>query len=157
MSTDAILSAIQASPLSHWIAEADHLFTAGLQVIHIIGFILLLSSLLLMSLRLLRLVFVGQSATQVAAGMNRLLWLGLALAVATGLVMFVGAPKHYFYNPAFACKMVLLAAAVLVQSAIFNRIALRPDVSPTAIRFIVGLSLAAWFGVSLAGRSIGFV
>ncbi len=157
MSVDAILSAVQSTTLSHWVAQANHLFTAGLQFIHIIGFILLLASLALMSLRLLRLVFPEQSVSQVAAGMNRLMWLGLALAVASGAVMFLGAPKHYFYNPAFACKMVLLAVAVVVQIAAFNRIALRPNASRTAVRFAVGLSLAAWFGVSLAGRAIGFV
>ena len=157
MPIDAVLSAVQNSALSRWVAEADHLFTAGLQVIHIIGFILLLSSVSLMSLRLLGLVFVAQPLPQVAVGMRRLLWLGLALAVSTGAIMFVGAPRHYFYNPAFAAKMVLLLLAVIIQSAAFNRVALRPDLSPAALRLIVGLSLVAWFSVSLAGRAIGFI
>jgi hypothetical protein len=157
MSIDAVLTQIQGTVASHWIARANHLFMAGLQVIHVIGFILLLASLLLISLRLLGLVFTGQTIAQVARETTRLLWLGLALAVISGAIMFIGAPKHYFYNPAFGTKMLLLAAAVFVQAAIFGRVAASAEPHPVLARVGVGLALAFWFAVSLAGRAIGFV
>ena len=37
--------------------------------------------------------------------------------------MFIGSPKHYFYNPAFEVKMVLLLAAILVQALLFRKVA----------------------------------
>jgi hypothetical protein len=48
-----ILSAITHFPLSRALAKSDHLVTAGLQVMHVIGSLLLLASLRLISLRLL--------------------------------------------------------------------------------------------------------
>ena len=157
MSIDTLLTAIQRTDLSHWVAKADHLFTAGLQVVHVIGFILLLSSLLLISLRLLGLVFTQQPVAQIARETLRLLWLGLALAVLTGLVMFIGAPRHYAYNPAFVVKMVLLVIAVIVQAVLFGRVASSDSPRPGLARAGVALAVIFWFGVSLAGRAIGFV
>jgi uncharacterized protein DUF6644 len=157
MSIDALLTEIEGTGASHWIAKANHLFMAGLQVVHVIGFILLLASLLLISLRLLGLVFTSQAIPQVARGTTRLLWLGLALAVISGAIMFIGAPKHYFYNPAFGTKMLLLAVSVIVQATLFARVALSEEPHPVLARVGVGLALAFWFAVSLAGRAIGFV
>jgi hypothetical protein len=157
MSIDAVLTQIQGTGASHWIAKANHLLMAGLQVVHVIGFILLLASLLLISLRLLGLVFTSQSIAQVARETTRLLWFGLALAVSSGVIMFIGAPRHYFYNPAFATKMLLLIVAVIVQAAVFGRVAANEAPHPVLARVGVGLALAFWLGVSLAGRAIGFV
>ncbi len=157
MSIDTVLGAIQNTGVSHWVAKADHLFTAGLQVVHVIGFTLLLASLLLISLRLLDLIFKQQTVPQIARETLRLLWLGLALAVFTGVVMFIGAPKHYAYNPAFVTKMVLLLVAVIVQAALFGRVASSETPPPWLVRLGVALAVFFWFGVSLAGRAIGFV
>lgn len=157
MSIDTVLSAIQSTGVSHWVAKADHLFTAGLQVVHVIGFILLLASLLLISLRLLGLIFKQQTVPQIARETLRLLWLGLALAAFTGVLMFIGAPKHYAYNPAFVTKMVLLLVAVIVQATLFGRVASSEAPRPWLARLGVALAVFFWFGVSLAGRAIGFV
>jgi hypothetical protein len=157
MSIEAALTRIQGTAISHGIAQANHLFMAGLQVVHVIGFILLLASLLLISLRLLGLVFTGQTIPQVARETTRLLWFGLALAVISGVIMFIGAPRHYFHNPAFVTKMLLLTVAVVVQAAVFGRVAASEAPHPVLARVGVALALACWFGVSLAGRAIGFV
>jgi hypothetical protein len=157
MSIEAVLTQIQGTAISHGIAKANHLFMAGLQVVHVIGFIVLLASLLLISLRLLGLVFTGQTIPQVARETTRLLWFGLALAVISGVIMFIGSPRHYFYNPAFGTKMLLLAVSVIVQAALFARVALSEQPHPVLARVGVGLALAFWFAVSLAGRAIGFV
>jgi hypothetical protein len=77
--------------------------------------------------------------------------------VISGVIMFIGAPRHYFYNPAFATKMLLLIAAVIVQAAVFGRVAASEKPNPVLARVGVALALAFWFGVSLAGRAIGFV
>jgi hypothetical protein len=157
MSIDAILTTIQTSALSRAIAQANHLFMASLQIVHVIGFILLLSSLVIISLRVLGLVFNQTPLSTVAADTLRVLWFGLALAVVTGVIMFIGAPKHYFSNPAFTTKMVLLAIAVLVQAVIFRRVATVEQPRIGLARVGVALALLFWFGVSMAGRAIGFV
>jgi len=155
--TEDALTFIQASTLSHAISKSNHLLIAGFQVLHVIGFVLLLAALVLISLRLLGLILQQQTAPAVARQALRLLWSGLALTVGSGILMFIGSPRHYFYNPAFDVKMVLLAAAVIIQAGLFRKVANSATPSPWLARAGVALSLALWFAVSMAGRAIGFV
>ena len=157
MSCVDVLDWIQSTALSHWISKSNHLLIAGLQVIHVMGFILLLASLVLISLRLLGLTFKQQTVPQVAKEATRLIWVGLAMAVGTGVLMFIGSPRHYFYNPAFDVKMLLLLLAVIVQARLFGKVAASETQKPWLARTAVALSLVFWFAVSMAGRAIGFV
>jgi hypothetical protein len=151
------LNFVQSSALAHAIGKSNHLLIASLQVLHVLGFVLLLASLVLISLRLLNCILSTQAVPQVAAQAVRLLWLGLALAVGSGVLMFIGSPKHYFYNSAFELKMALLAAAIIFQASLFRWISTGAPAAPWLRRVSVGLSLALWFAVSMAGRAIGFV
>src|SRR5690348_16318215 len=116
MTASDALSFIQSTALSHAISKSNHLLIAGFQVFHVMGFVLLLAALVLISLRLLGLILQRQTVSEVTHQGLRLLWSGLALAVISGVLMFIGSPKHYFYNPAFDVKMLLLIAAVFVQA-----------------------------------------
>jgi cytochrome bd-type quinol oxidase subunit 2 len=155
-SADA-LTFIQSTPLSHAISKSNHLLIAGFQVFHVIGFVLLLAALVLISLRLLGLILQQQPVPEVARQALRLLWSGLALAVISGTLMFIGSPRHYFYNPAFDVKMLLLVAAVIIQTVLFRKVANSSAPRPWLARASVAVSLAMWFAVSMAGRAIGFV
>jgi hypothetical protein len=154
--TDA-LNLIQSTALSHAISKSNHLLIAGFQVFHVMGFVLLLAALVLISLRLLGLILTQQPVPEVASQALRLVWSGLALAVVSGILMFIGSPKHYFYNPAFDVKMVLLLVAVLVQTLLFRKVANTENPNPWLARTTVAVSLGFWFAVSMAGRAIGFV
>jgi hypothetical protein len=155
--TDTALSFIQSSALAHAISKSNHLLIAGFQVFHVMGFVLLLAALVLMSLRLLGLILQQHAAPEVARQALRLLWSGLGLAVISGALMFIGSPRHYFYNPAFDVKMLLLIVAVIVQAVLFRKVATNSAPQPWLARTSVALSLALWFAVSMAGRAIGFV
>jgi hypothetical protein len=157
MTIETLLNTIQGSALSHAISKANHLLMAGFQVIHVMGFVLLLAALVLVSLRLLGFILTPQTVPDVARQALRLLWSGLALAIGSGLLMFIGSPRHYVYNPAFDAKMVLLVIAVLVQALLFRKVANSDHPSPWLARTSVALSLTLWFAVSMAGRAIGFV
>jgi hypothetical protein len=113
--------------------------------------------MVLISLRVVGLILDQQTISQVAAQALHLVWAGLALAVGSGLLMFIGSPKHYFYNPAFGVKMVLLTVSVLIQAVLFGRVARNDNPNPWLARASVALSLGLWFAVSMAGRAIGFV
>jgi hypothetical protein len=154
--TAGFLDALQASALSRYIAGTNHLVTAGLQVVHVLGFVLLLASWLLVALRVYGIIFKGSAVPDIARDAQRLIVLGLLLAVTTGIVMVIGAPNHYCSNPAFQVKAILFAGAVLVQCVTFVYLG-RSTVSMPLIRFGVSISALLWFGVSMAGRAIGFV
>src|SRR3954471_1072243 len=157
MSTAEVLTAIQNSALAHAISKSNHMVAASLQIVHVIGFILLLSSIVMISLRLLGLAFARQPISKVGRDATRLIWTGLALTVASGTLMFVSSPRLYYYNPAFELKMLLLVAAVLIQVLLLRRVSASESPTPALARTTVALSLASWFGVGLAGRIIGFI
>jgi hypothetical protein len=152
-----VLAQLQGSGVAHAISKSNHLIGATLQVAHIFGFILLLSSLTVVSLRLLGLAFTKQPVVQVARDGNRLIWIGLALAVVSGTLMFISGARHYGENWAFEMKMGLLLAAVIAQVALFRRVATTDFPSPALARTSAVVSLGLWFGVGLAGRMIGFI
>jgi hypothetical protein len=155
LSTFDLLTAIQDSGFARAITKSNHLVIAALQIVHVAGFLLLLASAALMSLRLLGLVFTDQPASKVTREPARLLGCGLVLAVISGGLMFLTGPKHYYYNPAFETKMALLLVAVALQYCVFWRVAAGEYAAH--VRITVLLSLLLWFGVGIAGRAIGFV
>jgi len=157
MSIARVLTAIQNSTVAHAISKSNHMVAASLQIVHVIGFILLLSSIVLISLRLLGLAFTQQPISKVGRDSTRLIWIGLALTVASGTLMFVSSPRLYYYNPAFELKMLLLIAAVLIQVLLLRRVSASDSPTPALVRTTVALSLVSWFGVGLAGRIIGFI
>ena len=157
MTTFEALTWLQDSALAHAISKTDHLVGAGLQIIHVMGLVALLASLVLIGLHLVGLAFKHQPITDIAREATRLVWLGLALTALSGTLMFIATPKLYFYNPAFRLKMVLFFVAVIVQLALFRRTAAQTSPSPAFARASVGISLAAWFSVAMAGRMIGFI
>jgi hypothetical protein len=157
MSTADVLTAIQNSAIAHVVSKSNHMVGAGLQIFHVLGFILLLASIVLISLRLLGLAFAQQPISKVGRDATRLIWIGLVLTVVSGTLMFVSSPRMYYYNPAFELKMLLLVAAVLVQVLLLRRICASDSPPPALVRTTVALSLASWFGVGLAGRIIGFI
>jgi hypothetical protein len=151
------LSAIQNNGLARAITKSNHLVIAGLQIVHVFGFLLLLASLLLMSLRLLGLALRQHSVPQVTRQPATLFAWGLALVIVSGALMFVTGPKHYFYNSAFEVKMLLLLAAALLHVTVFRSVAASESPNPLLARVAAVLSLILWFGIGIAGRAIGFV
>jgi hypothetical protein len=154
---DSILASIDHSTFARLISKSNHMVIASLQIIHVVGLLMLLSTLLLMSLRLLGVTLEQAPVPQVTRLPTRLFWLGVTLAIVSGILMFIGSPAHYFYNRAFDLKMLLLLAALTAQLALFRRLAARDPPPSGLARLGVALSLLLWFGVGVAGRAIGFV
>jgi len=154
--TDALVW-LQTTPFAHFVAKSNHLVGASLQIVHILGFVLMLSSLLLVSLRVLGFILVDRPVEDIAKDGIRLLWIGFAAAFTSGILMFAASPLLYFPNPAFKWKMAFLAAAVLLQLLLYRRILRGQVLQPLLVRSGVALSVAAWLGIALAGRMIGFI
>lgn len=155
MTVHTFLDWLQGTPVAHSISKSHHLVGAGLQVVHIVGFIALLAAAVLLTLRALGLVFRDYDLRRLEHDLRWPLWGGLVLTVASGVLMFVATPKLYYYNKAFDLKIVLLPVAVLLQAVLFRRLALARD---GAARAVVSLaSVATWFTIGIAGRAIGFI
>jgi hypothetical protein len=73
------------------------------------------------------------------------MWLGLVLAVPSGLVLLVAYPAKAFTNPVFAIKFACLAGAALLVRRL-----LRGDGPPA--RGIAALCLLLWLAGVAAGK-----
>ena len=148
---------LQHTALGLALREAHPATVLGIQIGHVFGLILLLTSLVLVNMRLLgwglRSVPLGQVVRATRLG----LWTGLVLAIGSGSLLFLSAPVHYAANTAFVPKMLLLLAALAVQASLYRRVTASAAPAPLLARGTAVLSLSLWFGVGLAGRAIGFV
>jgi hypothetical protein len=152
-----LLARLQASPLSHGIAQANHMLIASLQIVHVFGLILLLGPLLLIGLRVWGLVLREQPFEDIVRQSLRLASIGLTLSMTSGVFMFLSAPLHYYANWAFDTKMLLMLSALVTYLLIF---AWRPNqlrAHGVLARLHVLASVILWVFVCMAGRAIGFV
>ena len=152
-----VLQAIQDSALAHAISKTDHMVGAGLQIVHVLGLILFLASIVLIALRTIGWALADQAISAVAKETSKLMWLGLVLTAVSGTLMFIATPKLYFHNSAFGLKMGLILIAVIVQVTLFRQIANGAIAHPVFARASVAVCVASWFAVAIAGRMIGFV
>lgn len=153
-----IFLALQESALGHAMRASPFLYPAA-EILHILGFVLLVGSIVSLDLRLLG---AGQSVA--IQPMARLLLpisrFGFLLAIAMGFLLFSADAAHVVGNPAFRAKLLLIVAA-LVNIAIahagpWRRIALwRAEASPGA-KLGALVSLLLWVGAVCAGRLIAY-
>ena len=97
---------------------------------------------------------------------NRLLpwtWVGFAVQVITGALLFSSEAVKVYSNPAFRFKMLLILLAGL-NALIFHLVVFRNvaawdnrEVTPVPAKIAGLVSILLWIGIVAAGRFIGFV
>ena len=131
------------------------------EILHIIGFVVLVGSAAMFDLRLL-----GLSRQLPVTGMERhlLTWARASVFVIlpTGGLMFIAHAGEFAGNPAFRLKLLFLVLAAL-NAALFH---LRPfkqvaawdrgERAPLAARVAACLSLVLWTGVIACGRLLAY-
>ena len=88
MSILELFNSIQTSGVARFIGSLNHLYCAFMELVHITGMLMLLSSLLLTSLNLLGLGLKNVPVQILKQSTFRLFWWGLALLVISGLFIF---------------------------------------------------------------------
>lgn len=156
MSTLDLFNSIQNSPISQWIGKQNHLLGAFAELLHIVGLLFVLTSILIVSLRLLGLGLRKQSTADLLAATSKFIWLGLALLLVSGLILFLPAANNYYPNDIFWLKFKILAIALFVHLTVFRKVTRQAN-SHVAIARLTGIAaLGLWFGVAFSGRFIGF-
>jgi len=151
------LAATRASALIQnvtWIIPA-------VQSIHILCVCVVMSSVLLLNLRLVGVIGGGEAADVFTR--RYLPWLGVAICVlaVTGTILIVGEPNRDLNNITFWRKMALLALA-LVLTFILERPVLRnaryweAGLRRPAARILASAALLCWVCIVLAGRWIAY-
>jgi hypothetical protein len=151
LETTAIANAIRTIP---WIYPT-------LETAHYIGLALLVGGILLTDLRLLG--FAAGLPLRSMLGLLRFVWIGFAINLASGTLIFIYGALQFSGNPAFRVKMVLMLLAG-INALIFTRAAagagerwIASGHVPAAIKLVATASVILWLGVVTAGRWMAYV
>lgn len=126
------------------------------QSFHFIGFAFSIGTIVIVNLRQLGLGMKKQTAAELHSDLNRWSWIGIAMMLITGPLMFSADAPTYHYNPAFRFKMEVLTAAILYQ-LIVQPFSVRPNFPRVAAGLAGLVSIALWTLVLAGGRSIAFI
>jgi hypothetical protein len=152
---------IEQTPLSQTIQSTPWIVPT-VQTIHILGIAAVLSSALMIDLRLLGVAGRDQPLARISARFRPVIWWTLPILLATGIVMITGEPARSLANSVFQLKMLLLIAAIAVTlgfQAPLNKNAAFWDASGSrrgAAKMIAIVSLLLWMGIVFAGRWIAY-
>ena len=154
-----IFLALQESTLGHAMRSSPALYPT-VEILHIIGFVVLVGSILALDLRLLGLgrAIPMQPMAQLLLPMSRF---GFLLAISMGFLLFSADASHVVRNPAFQTKLLLIAAAlvniVIAHVGPWRRVALWGAEASGGAKVTALVSLLLWLGVICAGRLIAYL
>ena len=132
------------------------------EIVHILGFSVLVGSVVLFDLRVLG---FARDLPIAALGRHLLRWAlaSLLLVVPAGVLLFSAHPEELARNPVFQLKLVLIAAAGLNALAFhvfpYRMVAgwERALPAPKAARLQALLSILLWVGVISCGRLLAYL
>ena len=134
-----------------------------IETLHLFGIVLLVGSTSALDLRLLGLAMRAQSVSNIARRLLPWAWVGFAVQVVTGLLMFSSEATKMYINDAFRAKMLMILAAGL-NAAVFHYTSYRSvgkwgesSFTPIGAKIAGTLSILLWFGIVAAGRWIAFI
>jgi len=127
------------------------------EIVHYAGLVLVFGPVLVVNLRLLGLVLRGVPVAVVADGVARWRNAGLLLQLLSGTLLFLANAMKVLSGWLFPVKMVLLAAALILQFGVHKRVthAAVGSVSASKAHLVAVVSIALWLGVAVAGMSLG--
>jgi hypothetical protein len=152
---------IEGLAIAKAMREALWLYPA-VEVVHIVGFVILVGSVIMFDLRVLGL---SRAVSVRALARHLLPWsvAALLLILPTGLLMFAAHAGDFLSNRAFQLKMALLLAAGL-NAAFFHTGPYQSVASwdsntaaPIGARISVAASIAIWLSVIACGRLLAYL
>ena len=126
------------------------------EVLHIVGFAMLIGTITIVDLRLLGVGMRRQTAAELVRDTAPWTLLGLMLVLTTGPLIFSSGPATYVHNASFHYKMTALAVGILYNWTVHKKVANSPD--PGRVGVLVGaFSILLWASIIFAGIFIAFV
>lgn len=144
--------AIPVNPIARW----EWVFPV-VETLHVVGFTLLVGTIVILDLRLLGWRLQKQAVSRVARDLSPWIWTGIVVQLITGPYLFSGDPFEYVQVTAFRVKMTLLLVALIFHfTAIRAATAPARDMQPLGWRRLAAaVSVGLWLSVVLGGMWIG--
>lgn len=132
-----------------------------LQVIHIAAVGVVVSSTLLMTLRLLGIIGGGEAKDAFTRRYLPWVWRALTVLFLSGSVLIYGEPERDLTNTVFWSKMSLIIVAVILTLIMERPILRDPEYwekrgRHTTSRILAGLAICCWVAIVFCGRWIAY-
>lgn len=144
------------------IRQSLWLFPA-IETLHLLGMAALVGMITVYDLRLLGWTLQRQRVSDLTRRLLPWAWLGFAVQVITGALLFSSEAVKVYGNPAFRVKMLLIclagAHALIFQWTSYRNVATWDDSEalPAGAKIAGFFSILLWIGIVAAGRFIGFM
>ena len=161
MNIDHWLHVLKDADFATAIRENGSLFP-WLESIHVLGVTVVIGGVGLIELRLLRVASQNRPVSRVLKDALPVVWVAFALSIISGFLLFASNATTYAYNTFFLVKAALLVAVglnALGFHALVERSIAKWDTAartPIPAKIAGAFSLAAWIGVVICGRWVGF-
>jgi hypothetical protein len=126
------------------------------EVLHIVGFAMLIGTITIVDLRLLGLGMKRQTAAELVKDTAPWTLLGLVLVLISGPLIFSSDPNLYMHNQSFRFKITMLILSIIFNWTLHRKVAMSPD--PGGMGALVGgISMLMWASIIFGGIFIAFV
>lgn len=163
--------ALSLHAFAHWLSETPLSQTVQnvswiiptVQTIHILSIALVISSVLLVDLRLLGVVGRGHPSAIYTRRFLPVVWWTLIVLLLTGSILIIGEPGRSLENPAFQFKMSMLILGIALTLGLQQPMGKDPafwdstEGRKTMAKVIAVASLLIWVSIVFAGRWIAYM
>jgi hypothetical protein len=158
--TLSLLESLSQTSLVLWVAESDYGYPFVLTM-HAIGMALVVGIMLILNLRVLGLA-KGISLTSLRA-FFRVAWIGLAINLVSGSLLFCANYTAFLHNTAFITKISLLIVGGIGTGVLAKELKLRTinnaagvELPSQKARVIAAILVVVWLSAITAGRIVGY-
>lgn len=157
----SFLQWLDATHFSQWIRNSTY-GEPIIESIHVLTLTFFLGFAVLLDLRLLGVCMRKRPVSEVLDQFNPCLFVGFAVMIVTGVLLFAGDPLDFYGTMFFKVKMILLVFAglnVLIFNATIRKKLAEWDMAPTTpqgAKIAAVISLVLWAAIVAAGRAIAY-
>lgn len=147
-----LLRALQDSAFSTWMRESDWAIFAFL-IFHTLGMGVLVGTGVIVNLRILG--AARELPLSRLARLIPLMWIGLAVAICSGVLLVIGYPAKALTNPWFYVKLTLLASAIALTRLFAKRL-FGDAAAPPWAKVAAFACTLLWLGGLTAGKFLPY-
>jgi uncharacterized protein DUF6644 len=127
-----------------------------MEVFHIAGFGVAIGVTAAVDFRILGLVPLQQTPSQLAKSTGFWMLGGLLVAIFSGFELYTSDPDMYYTNWSFLIKMACLVVAIILNYTIHRKV-VQEDSSSGGAKLVACISLLLWAAVIFGGIFIAFI
>lgn len=152
---------LDATHFSQWIRNSVYAEPV-IETVHVLTLTFFLGFAILLDLRLLGVCMRRRRVSEVLDQFNPCLFVGFAIMIVSGVLLFAGDPLDFYGTMFFKIKMILLVFAglnVLVFNATIRKKVAEWDLAPKTpqgAKVAAVISLVLWAAIVAAGRAIAY-